>query len=311
MAGGPGVPAGEGSVLPLERAAGSAQMGEIAGAAGVLVSVRGPEGSGLSGSGGAPAGLQVEQKRSSDELEIKSDRQSVDSGTEFNMYASTNRMDAYSKQYIRVFSSCCPSVLGDAMSALEISHWLEAAKHAANTAEFVLGSLPGGLLAFSHLLIAQRLGPAANRVAIRLGHEHGCRSVGEYLEALADEAMKASSGFVRSRAAARRLLFACKQEQAESVRIYMNRLLSVAESAVVGMWARWPDDKRNSWHRETVNALHEGLSSSLLRRALVDAGVWHPAGGRFKDYWSMIRDRITDLDDDVSGGGFGDSRERV
>ena len=135
-----------------------------------------------------------------------------------------------------------------------------------------------------------------------MGHEHECKSVEEFLEVLADEALKASAGFVRSRAAARRLLFACKQDQSESVRTFMTRLHGVAEAAVVGMWALWHEDERNDWHRDTVNALHEGLISSLLKRALVDAGVWDAAGSRFMERWSMLKRRLADLDDDVNVG---------
>ena len=83
-------------------------------------------------------------------------------------------MEAYAIQYMRVFASYCPGVLGDNMNPLEINRWLVAAKHAANTAEFVLGSLHGGLLAFLHLLIAQRLGLMASHVAIQMEPEHGC-----------------------------------------------------------------------------------------------------------------------------------------
>ncbi len=214
---------------------------------------------------------------------------------------SAKSLQEYVRELTRIFSSCCSSALEDGMNGLEISRWLKAAQHAARSADFLMGSMPDGLYGFMHTLVAHRLGPVAAEVAINMGHDHGHESVESYLGEVAGQALRASAGFVRSRAAARRILFSTKQDEGESVRSFMKRYKNAADTAVVGMWVKWDKVERGSWHRETVNGLHEGLSSSVLRRALTDVGTWRVEGGRFEDYWGMLMELLCELDDDVSG----------
>ena len=216
-----------------------------------------------SGTEGAPA-MQVGGNAMHELLDIDEMSGAMTlKGAEMAPVKSPKGLEEYAKHFTRVFGSCCSAVLGDGMNGLEISRWLKAAQHAARSAEFLVGPMPDSLYGFMHALVANRLGPVAAEVAINMGYDHGHGSVGSYLGEIAGQALRASAGFVRSRAAARRILFVTKQDEGESVRAYMKRYRSAADAAVVGMWGKWAINEQCSWHREMVNGLHEGLSSSV------------------------------------------------